>query len=121
MRVNKAGTGSGMVTSNPDGITCGADCAEWYNEDTPVTLTAIPDKGFLFVGWSGDDDCSDGQVTMDADKTCTATFDLVPPVGGVTAPVDSLELLAPATGLLAALVALATSGITLVKRRRDQH
>ena len=40
-------------------------------------------------------------------------------VGGVTAPVDSLELLAPATGLLAAIVALATSGIALVKRRRN--
>ena len=40
------------------------------------------------------------------------------PVGGVTMPADGLELLAPATGVLAALVALATSGVALVRRRR---
>jgi hypothetical protein len=41
------------------------------------------------------------------------------PVGGFTAPANGLEQLAPATGLLAALVALATSGVALVKRRRE--
>ena len=40
------------------------------------------------------------------------------PVSGVTTPADGLELLAPATGVLAALVALATSGVALVRRRR---
>ena len=45
-------------------------------------------------------------------------YEYNPPVGGVTMPADGLELLAPVTGLLAALVALATSGVTLVRRRR---
>jgi hypothetical protein len=43
----------------------------------------------------------------------------VQPVGGFTAPASGLEQLAPATGLLAAIVALATSGVALVKRRKE--
>jgi hypothetical protein len=41
------------------------------------------------------------------------------PVGGFTSPANGLEPLAPAMGLLAAIIALATSGVALVKRRRD--
>ncbi len=79
LSVSKQGTGSGTVTSNPPGISCGTDCSEVYNYGTVVTLTATADTGSTFTGWSGDPDCSDGVVTMDADKTCTATFDLTPP------------------------------------------
>jgi len=53
-----------------------SDCTEAYNEDTVVTLTATRDAGSVFSVWSGDADCSDGQVTMNQDVNCTATFDL---------------------------------------------
>jgi hypothetical protein len=74
LTVTKSGAGSGTVTSDPVGVDCGTDCTETYASGTPVTLTATAAPGSLFAGWSGDPDCLDGIVTMDADKTCTATF-----------------------------------------------
>jgi len=74
LTVTKSGTGSGTVNSVPSGIDCGADCSEYYDTGSVVTLTAVPDSGSIFAGWSGDPDCSDGVVTVDVDKTCTATF-----------------------------------------------
>ena len=77
LTVTLAGTGSGTVTSSPAGIDCGSDCDELFDEGTVVDLTATPDPGSTFIGWSGDADCSDGSVTMTQDLTCTATFDLI--------------------------------------------
>jgi len=74
LTVTKAGTGNGTVTSSPAGINCGPDCSETYDESTVVTLTPTSDQNSLFAGWSGDPDCSDGQVIMSADKTCIAIF-----------------------------------------------
>ncbi len=80
LTVTYAGTGSGAVTLNPPGST--------YAEGTVVTLTATPDADSDFTGWSGacagTGSCS---VTMDADKSVTATFDLKP-----TAPCSSLQV-----------------------------
>jgi hypothetical protein len=76
-------SGIGTITSSPLGIVCGPECSEEYSNNTIVTLTATPDAGFLFTGWSGD--CSycgadiDCSITMNADKTCVATFDVPPP------------------------------------------
>ena len=79
LTVSKTGTGSGTVTTSPAGINCGADCTESYDEGTPVTLIPAPASGSTFAGWSGDADCTDGNVTMNAARSCTATFDLIPP------------------------------------------
>lgn len=78
LALTKSGTGSGSVTSNPAGITCGSDCSEIYSSGTLVSLTAIAAAGSTFAGWSGDSDCSDGNITMTANKSCTATFTLNP-------------------------------------------
>ena len=66
--------GDGSVTSSPTGIDCGSDCDEAYPPGTVVTLTPAPGSGSDFLGWTGDSDCSDGVVTMDAARSCTATF-----------------------------------------------
>ncbi len=80
LTVAKSGTGAGTVTAT--GINCGTDCSEAYGEGTVVTLTATPSTGSLFAGWSGDPDCLDGTVTMTADKTCNAIFNLAPDLSG---------------------------------------
>ncbi len=76
LTITKTGTGSGTVTSNSAGIDCGTDCLESYNSGEIINLTATPSSDSTFAGWSGDTDCADGGVTMDAGKTCTAMFNL---------------------------------------------
>ena len=75
LTVARAGAGGGTVTSNPAGITCGADCTEVYNHGTAVTLTATPTATSAFSGWSGactgTGTCA---VTMTAARSVTATF-----------------------------------------------
>jgi hypothetical protein len=81
LTVIKNGTGSGTVTSIPSGIDCGADCSESYSSGTVVTLTASPDGGSIFAGWSGA--CSGTgtcQVTMNSNTTVIASF--TPDSGG---------------------------------------
>jgi len=75
----KTGTGSGAITSNPTGISCGTTCSAIYTSGTSVTLTATPATGSTFSGWSGA--CSGTgtcTITMDAAKSVTATFNLAP-------------------------------------------
>ena|GEM_PF-1862557 len=91
LTVALGGTGTGSVVSSPGGITCPGDCTETYPLNQVVTLTPTPGAGSVFVGWTGDPDCNDGVVTLDASKSCTAIFDLTtvpvnvnwsPPAGG---------------------------------------
>ena len=75
LNVTKAGIGSGIVTSSPAGISCGGTCSASFATGASVTLTATPATGSTFTDWSGA--CSGTGscvVTMDANKTVTATF-----------------------------------------------
>ena len=77
LNVTKAGTGSGVVTSSPSGISCGSDCTEVYAAGTVVTLTAVADASSAFGGWSGA--CTGSGtcvVTMNSAKSVTATFNV---------------------------------------------
>src|SRR5207247_1433389 len=78
LTVTKAGTGSGTVTSTPAGIACEANCTTNFTSGTAVTLTAIPDSGSIFSGWSGGG-CSGTAactVTISGATAVTATFDV---------------------------------------------
>jgi CSLREA domain-containing protein len=81
LTVAGAGTGSGTVAAT--GISCtitagstSGDCAESYAHGTSVTLTATPNSGSTFTGWSGCDSVSgmDCQVTLTAARLVTAQF-----------------------------------------------
>jgi uncharacterized repeat protein (TIGR02543 family) len=72
-------TGSGHVGASPGGISCPMDCSHLYVNGEMITLTPTAATGFTFEGWSGA--CTGTgacTVTMDADKTVTATFTAVP-------------------------------------------
>jgi hypothetical protein len=75
-QVTATGTASGRIVSSPAGIDCGSDCTESYIAGKVVTLTPMPAANSKFTGWTGDADCSDGSVTMNAGKTCAASFAL---------------------------------------------
>lgn len=75
LTVSRAGSGEGVVTSDPAGINCGADCSESYSEQTSVTLTAEP-AGGSDVAWTGCTQTDGGEcmVLMQAPQIVTATF-----------------------------------------------
>jgi hypothetical protein len=76
LTVNKGGTGTGIVTSFPEGINCGSDCDEVYFLGTVIKLIAIPDTNSSFSGWSGSGCSGTGQcfLTINTDTIVTATF-----------------------------------------------
>jgi len=76
LSVARAGAGSGVVSSTPAGIACGSDCTESYAPGTSVTLTATPDAGSTFAGWSGGGctGTSTCSVMLAAATSITATF-----------------------------------------------
>jgi len=53
LTVSKTGTGTGTVTSSPDGINCGTICSAIFPNDATVTLTAVPNSDSILSGWSG--------------------------------------------------------------------
>jgi hypothetical protein len=76
LSVSRTGTGSGTVSSSPDGISCGATCSASFNYNTSVILTATPVTGSTFTGWSGSGCSGTGTctVTRSAAKSVTANF-----------------------------------------------
>jgi len=80
LSVVRGGAGTGSVSSNPPGISCGTDCSESYNSGTSVTLTASATGGSTLAGWSGCNVVSGTTCTviMNAARTVTATFDPPP-------------------------------------------
>lgn len=85
LTVSRNGTGTGTVTSTPDGIDCGAVCVSAFPESAIVGLAPSAASDSTFIGWAGactgTGACS---VTMDAAKAVTATFDLTPVPAAVT-------------------------------------
>jgi hypothetical protein len=78
LTVTTAGSGGGSVTG--PGIHCLGDCTQSFAAGDATTLAATPAIGSTFAGFSGA--CSGTgacNLTMDADKSVTATFNTIPP------------------------------------------
>lgn len=85
LKVQKAGSGAGTVTSSPAGINCGSQCEASFAEGGSLKLLGTPAAGSAAVAWSGCDavnGAGECEVTMSAAKSVTATFDLLPSTGG---------------------------------------
>ncbi|NJO16062.1 MAG: choice-of-anchor D domain-containing protein [Thioploca sp.] len=98
LKVTKVGNGT--VTSTSAQINCDPNCSGNYLAGIAVELIATPEADSIFTQWTGA--CSGNSptitVTLDADKTCTATFVPVKPYLSTTInctpnPVASLQKL----------------------------
>jgi phospholipase C len=76
LTVNLGGNGTGMVSSNPSGISCEPTCSVSFNAGTRVTLTATAATNSYFGGWAGG--CSGNNptctLTLSGNQQVTATF-----------------------------------------------
>lgn len=81
--VSKTGTGAGTITSSPTGINCGTDCSGSFGNGGVVTLTATPNAGSAFDGWSsgcaGTASCT---LAANAPVAVTAQFSMVVDLNG---------------------------------------
>jgi hypothetical protein len=77
LAVTKFGDGTGTVSSEPSGISCGATCLASFESGTNVTLIATPAAGSRFKGWG--DACSGTSttctITMNAQRLAIAYFE----------------------------------------------
>src|ERR1700677_3316214 len=70
------GNGSGTVTSTPAGISCPTTCSATFPQNTAITLTATPQTGDYFGGWSGGGCSGTGtcSLTLSASASVSASF-----------------------------------------------
>lgn len=76
LSVSKKGDGEGSIISNPPGIDCGSSCNSIFEDGKKVTLSADPDEGSVFIGYTGagcgvDQTC---YLTVDSDSSLQAEF-----------------------------------------------
>jgi hypothetical protein len=101
-----AKSGTGTITSNPNGINCGSTCTYSFTSGELVTLTATPGSGHTFSNWTGA--CSGAgtcSVTMSQIRSVTATFAVVPQLP------SSYSLTVSRTGTGNGAISSAPSGI----------
>jgi hypothetical protein len=74
------GDAGGTVRSAPAGIDCGASCSHVFGRGAPLTLTAQPAPGSVFLGWGGCEGASGATctLTLGADRIVVAAFGPAP-------------------------------------------
>ena len=77
------------MATDGNGTTTPAMGAHLYPQGTVVPISTTPNSGYIFDSWTGDADCADGSVTMNAAKTCTANFVTAPPAVTLDGAVSS--------------------------------
>jgi hypothetical protein len=104
LTIQKTGTGTGRITSTPNGIDCGSRCVALFATGSTVRLAVNPDTGSTFTGWTTGP-CMLGIpciVVMDTDQTIVANFDLAP--GVATLPIEDSRADGTVRGILAGVI-----------------
>lgn len=79
LTIVRSGSGTGVVTSNPAGISCGGTCTLSVPVGTQLSLSANADPNSSFAGWSGGLTSTANPLilTMGQDTTLNAAFTAV--------------------------------------------
>jgi hypothetical protein len=83
IKIERVGTGKGIVTSDPFCIDCGQTCQFLYPLGSTIFFKASagPDPQYIFVGWAGgncDGVAGDCFVSVESDLTLSAIFTEIP-------------------------------------------
>jgi List-Bact-rpt repeat protein/VPS62-like protein/thrombospondin type 3 repeat protein/WD40 repeat protein len=73
----------GSVTDINSDIDCGNDCVEFYQNVSQVTLTAEPNTGETFEGWTGACTGTELQCTVLIDETTIVTANFTQTIGSI--------------------------------------
>ncbi|MCF8057344.1 MAG: InlB B-repeat-containing protein, partial [Desulfocapsa sp.] len=79
LTVTRNGNGAGIVSGTPGSIDCGTNCSEMHDPNVSIALSASPQTGSSFAGWTGD--CAGTGVcviSMAQARTVNAEFNLIP-------------------------------------------
>lgn len=116
LAVTRTGTGAGTVTGTPAGIACGVTCAVAFPQNTVITLSAVPDPGQTFTGWTGSGCSGTGScvVTVTGAMAVSAGFARA----GQASQVVSVPTLGETALLLLALLLAGVAMRQLAGRRR---
>ena len=84
LTVTPLGTGSGIVSSSPVGISCGSACTYNFAQNSTVTLAATAATGSTIAGWSGScgGTTASTSIVLSANSICFATFTAVVATSG---------------------------------------
>jgi hypothetical protein len=74
LSVANSNPAGGTLSSSTGGISCGAVCSAAFVYQTPVSLTATPNKGYAFAGFGGSCAGTACGLTMDSPKSVTVNF-----------------------------------------------
>ena len=75
------GQGQGQVQSTPAGLACADSCQDTFWPHTEVTLTATPQQGSAFTGWSGGGCSGTGKCTVEMSEAHSVRASFEPLLG----------------------------------------
>jgi len=89
-------TGSGTVTSSPEGIHCPGTCTASFNVGTTVALSATAGSGYQFAGFGGACSGQSCKVLLSGNQSVSVTFSSLPAQLSLTVSGNGTVTSAPA-------------------------